>query len=123
MSVMRPQMGKIKVGATEEETEECVQKVKGCKMGYLFENMEKMDIQAERRNTAQAKEELEKTRQELVAAHKEAESIKENIIQTLVETCQKLGATKDVAISKVMEKCGLGRSAASEKVESYWKKH
>ena len=29
----------------------------GCGMGYLFENMEKMDIQAERRNTQREREE------------------------------------------------------------------
>lgn len=41
-------------------------------MGYLFENMEKMDIQAERRNTVEAraevkamKEKLEKTEAKL----------------------------------------------------------
>ncbi len=28
-------------------------------MGYLFENIEKMDIQAERRNTAQARAEAQ----------------------------------------------------------------
>lgn len=31
----------MKVGASEEETEECVQRVKERKMGYMFEHMEK----------------------------------------------------------------------------------
>ena len=44
----------MKVGASEEETEECVQKVKERKMGYMFEHMEKMNIQEERRKTAKA---------------------------------------------------------------------
>lgn len=30
-----------KMGATPEETQECVQRVKECRMGCLFENMEK----------------------------------------------------------------------------------
>ena len=134
----------MKMNVPQGEAEQCVRKVRERQMGYWFENMEKMDIQAERRNTAQAKEELEKTRRELEAAHKEAEaankeaeaahkeaeaahkeaeSIKENTIQTLVETCHELGTTKDVAISKVMEKCGLNMPEASKKVELYWKKH
>ena len=127
----------MKMNVSQDEAKQCVRKVRERQMGYWFENMEKMDIQAERRNTAQAKEELEKTRRELEAAHKEAEaaykeaeaahkeaeSIKENTIQTLVETCHELGTTKDVAISKVMEKCGLNMSEASKKVELYWEKH
>ena len=38
----------------EEETETLVGKVKEKKMGELFANMDKMDIQAERRKTAKA---------------------------------------------------------------------
>ena len=45
----------MKVGASEEETEECVQKVKERKMGYMFEHMEKMNIQEERQKTAEEK--------------------------------------------------------------------
>ena len=33
-------------------------------MGYLFENMEKMDIQAERRNTQREKERADKAEKE-----------------------------------------------------------
>ena len=101
----------IKVGATEEETEECVQKVKGCKMGYLFENMEKMDIQAERRNTAKAKEELEKTRREL----------KETQIKTIVAICRKHGFSKMQAVEEVIENCHLEQEIAEEKINLYWK--
>ena len=41
-----------RINATEEETESCVAIVRTGNMGYLFENMEPMDIQAERRRTA-----------------------------------------------------------------------
>lgn len=132
----------FKIGATEEETEDCVQKVKGRKMGYLFENMEKMDIQAERRKTEKAekkaeaackraeaackkaddaRKEADDARKEADDARKEAEISKENQIQTLIEICQELGTTKAVAISKLVKKCGLDSSKASEKVELYWK--
>ncbi len=44
----------------EEETETLVEKVKEKKMGELFANMDKMDIQAERRKTAEAVKRAEK---------------------------------------------------------------
>lgn len=50
----------VKIGATEEEMQECVSRVRERRMGYLFENIEKMDIQAERRNTAEARAEARK---------------------------------------------------------------
>ena len=43
-----------RVNATQKEKHECVKKVVRRQMGYLFENMEKMDIQAERRKTEKA---------------------------------------------------------------------
>ncbi len=46
-----------RVNATEEETDRCLERIRSGSMGYLFENMEPMDIQAERRNTAQARAE------------------------------------------------------------------
>lgn len=46
-----------RVNATEEETDRCLEMIRSGSMGYLFENMEPMDIQAERRNTAQARAE------------------------------------------------------------------
>ena len=39
-----------------DEVKEMMGEIGGRGMGYLFENMEKMDIQAERRNTQREKE-------------------------------------------------------------------
>ena len=39
-----------------EDAREIMGEIGGRGMGYLFENMEKMDIQAERRNTQREKE-------------------------------------------------------------------
>ena len=39
-----------------DEAREMMGEIGGRGMGYLFENMEKMDIQAERRNTQREKE-------------------------------------------------------------------
>ena len=43
----------MKMNVSEEEAKQCVDKVKERRMGFLFENMEKMDIQEERRKTAE----------------------------------------------------------------------
>ena len=69
-------------------------------MGYLFENAEKMDIQAERRKTAEAREQ---------------------IIQVMIESAQEFGVAKSQVIIKVAEKCNLTQTVAEEKVELYWK--
>ena len=47
-----------------DEAREMMGEIGGRGMGYLFENMEKMDIQAERRNTQREKEraDMEKER-------------------------------------------------------------
>ena len=43
-----------------DEAREMMGEIGGRGMGYLFENMEKMDIQAERRNTQREREAAEK---------------------------------------------------------------
>ncbi|MBR1816010.1 MAG: hypothetical protein IJ763_04845 [Lachnospiraceae bacterium] len=49
----------MKLNVPPDEAQENLRNVRTEKMGYLFENMEKMDIQAERRNTAEARAALE----------------------------------------------------------------
>ena len=46
----------IKMNVPIDEVREMMGEIGGRGMGYLFENMEKMDIQAERRNTQREKE-------------------------------------------------------------------
>ena len=54
----------MKMNVPTEEARELMGEIGGRGMGYLFENMEKMDIQAERRNTQREKEraDMEKER-------------------------------------------------------------
>ena len=54
----------LHINASEEEKEECIRKIRKWKIGYLFENAEKMDIQAERRKTAEALQRLQENRAE-----------------------------------------------------------
>ena len=108
----------VKIGATEEEMQECVSRVKERRMGYLFENIEKMDIQAERRNTAQARAEAQRVREEAQRTQEEAQ---ENAIRSVIAVCQRLNAGKEQAVQEVIEVCGADRDTALEKVNLYWK--
>ena len=76
-------------------------------MGYLFENMEKMDIQQARRNTAQAREALAQEQ--------------ENTVRAIVKICQKLKASKEQALREIMEASGKDREYSQKKVDFYWK--
>ena len=60
----------MKMNVPSEDARELMGEIGGRGMGYLFENMEKMDIQAERRNTQRERERAE-------AAEKRAEAEKE----------------------------------------------
>ena len=57
----------IKMNVLVDEVKEMMGEIGGRGMGYLFENMEKMDIQAERRNTQREKEraDMEKERADI----------------------------------------------------------
>lgn len=62
----------------ENEVEGAVAKIKERKMGKLFENV-KMDIQAERRNAAEAREELAAIQEKMAAATQELDSFKQEL--------------------------------------------
>ena len=55
----------IKMNVPVDEVKEIMGEIGGRGMGYLFENMEKMDIQAERRNTQREKERADTTELEI----------------------------------------------------------
>lgn len=126
----------VKIGATEEEMQECVSRVRERRMGYLFENIEKMDIQAERHNTAEARAEARKAQEEAKRAREEAEKAREearaevertleenqeNAIRSVIAVCRKLKASKAQAVQEVMEICGENEESARKKVDLYWK--
>lgn len=132
----------LKMNLPVDETEELVGKVKEKKMGYLFENMEKMDIQEERRKTAEerrkqeearreaekakketeeAKKETEEAKKETEEAKKETEKSKEDAIRIFIEGYQELNASKEITLKKIREKFGLEEECANQKMKHYWK--
>ena len=66
----------MKIKMPQEEAVDCVGKVLNRDMGYLFENMEEMDIQEERRKVKEARKELEETKGELEETKEELEEEK-----------------------------------------------
>lgn len=102
-----------KIDATEEDTQKCVDRVKERKMGYLWENMERMSIQEERRNTAQARAETEKVRADL-------EKALEDNIKLVIKFCKRLNTSKEETVLEVMSECGIDQETARQKVALYW---
>ena len=117
----------LKMNVPVAETEKLTGKVREKKMGELFADMEKMDIQAERRNTAlekeradAAEEQAEEEKVRADEAEKRANLAEEDSIKLLVELCQKLGASRDAAVQSLMEKKNLSREEALKKTGLYW---
>lgn len=130
----------MKMNVPQNEAAQYVRKVRKREMGYWFENMEKMDIQLERRNTAQARSELNQaqaelaqTKEALAQAKADAEQAKtdaeqakieknkalEDNIKSLVEVCHSFNASPERIIAQLMETCGLDRETAALKAALY----
>lgn len=62
-----------------DEVKEMMGEIGGRRMGYLFENMEKMDIQAERRNTQRERERAEAAEKRAEAAELEIQRLKREL--------------------------------------------
>ena len=62
-----------------DEAREMMGEIGGRGMGYLFENMEKMDIQAERRNTQREKERADTEKERADAAELEIQRLKKEL--------------------------------------------
>ena len=73
-------------------------------MGQLFANAEKMDIQAERRKTQEAKAAVEKG------------------IELFVISMQQAMQDKEFVRDKIAKTYGMTNEEAEEKVDQYWKK-
>lgn len=139
----------MKMNVPAEEAREYVGAIGGKQMGYLFERMEKMDIQAERRNTAEARqraEEAEKRADEAESRADEAESrvdeawkhlakvrehakesemkLQESEYKAYIAACKSFKCGKEEAAKRLVaqfpENLGNDFSKALEKAEQYW---
>jgi len=114
----------LKENVPEDEAETLVGKVKEKKMGELFANMDKMDIQAERRKSAdaiaKAQKELVQAHEEIVKAQREIAEERENRIRDVVSVGKQFGATKEELADRIRETHGISPEEAMEKAELYW---
>ncbi len=127
-----------KMNVPVEEAREKLAKMEENGMGYLFADMEKMDIQAERRNTETARreaeavklkleaanQELEATNQELEASNQKLEAASgkiNSLLSQLVSICQSEGLSRKEAMTCLQERYGLSYEDAVSATEQFWK--
>ena len=111
----------LKINVPVPDTEKLTDKVRKKKMGELFADMEKMDIQAEWQKTARERKRADQAEKHADEVQKQLKLTEENSIKSFVELCRELGASKDSAIQKLMEKKLLSLEEAREKTALYWK--
>lgn len=66
----------MKLKVPNEESSNIIGEIGGRGMGYLFENMDEMDIQAERRNTAREKQRADEEKQRADALEEEVKRLR-----------------------------------------------
>lgn len=81
---------------------ECVQKVKDRNMGYLFENMEKMDIQEERRQRKAAEKRAKIAEQKAEMAEQKAEMAVQKA-EMAIQKAEILMQETEMAVQKAKE--------------------
>ncbi|MCM1538024.1 MAG: Rpn family recombination-promoting nuclease/putative transposase [bacterium] len=107
----------LRLNLTSEETTDLVKKVEGGNMGYLWENMDKMDIQLERRNTAEQRQRAEEAEQEAEAQKHKAS----NAYRMLLSTYQKQGMSKAAAEELLRTEAGMEEKEIFELLSQYWR--
>ena len=98
--VMCMQVLCTKLNLSAEDTEKCIGKVRTKSMGYLWENMEKIDVQAMQREVKDAKQELQTIKNELQEkkqALQSTEQALQSTEQVLQNTERKLQAEREEA--------------------------
>ncbi len=112
-----------RVNMPQGETDELIKKVKGGNMGNLFENMEKMDIQLERRRTAEQTrraDEAEKRADESKRQADESKRQADNLYRVLITTYKKQGMAKEDVSKQLVEELGVDKKVIDEQMEKFW---
>ncbi len=100
----------MKMNLSVDEAHECVKELGERNMGNWFENMDKIDIQAERRNTAEARRELAEAK----------ETFKNQTIMSIINMTKKYSDTKESAILEVTKTVNVSKDEAERLVDRYW---
>lgn len=101
----------VRVNLSNQETTELIEKVKDGNMGYLFENMEKMDIQLERRRTEEQKQKAE-----------EQEKRADEAYQMLISSYKMQGMKREDVRKQLITGLGLEEKEIDQLIEKFWGK-
>lgn len=113
-----------RLNLTAEETTDLLEKIRGGNMGYLWENMEKMDIQLERRNTAEQRQRAEEAEREAAKQRQKVEKAeRENfdLYRLLIAAWCKQGMGKEEVSKRLQSETGQKANKVDELVEKFWK--
>lgn len=94
----------MKMNIPVDEAKQYTELVEEGHMGYLFENFEKVNIQQERQNTAEARKQLS------------------DMVQSYIALCKEMHLNQAATVAKLIEECHLSQEDAEEKVNLYWTK-
>lgn len=97
-------------------------------MGYLFENMEKMDIQWERQQRADAQKKLqdvladiEVARADAENARADAENAKKQMLKSYIKLLQEFVSDRNEAKKRIMKEYSLDELTTEKALTLYWK--
>ena len=113
-----------KMNVPVEEAREKLAKMEVNGMGSLFADMEKMDIQAERKNTETARQEAEAAKLELETANQRLEETSGKIhflFSQLVSICRSDKLSREETLACLQERYGLSYGDAVSATEQFWK--
>lgn len=121
----------MKMNLSVNEAHKCVKELGERNMGNWFENMDKMDIQAERRNTAEARRELAEAKEKLADAESKLSDTNSKLlhmektsqtqtIMSIINMTKKYSDTKESAIQEVTKTVNVSKDEAERLVDRYW---
>lgn len=113
----------IKMNVPAEEAQEAIKQLEVSGMGYLFENAEKMDIQAERRNTKEAREAAAAAQKRADAAEQKMQSmdhILDLMLKELIRQWKVSGMTKEEMLKSLQFHYSLEEAEALNKINQHW---
>ena len=120
----------MKMNMPTEDAQDCMRELGERSMGNWFENMDKMDIQAERRNTAEARRELAEAREKLAETEDRLLESENQLADTnnklldaaisIINMTKKYSGVKESAVSEVEKAIGVSKEEAELLVDKYW---
>lgn len=124
----------MKMNVETKDAQKIVDEMEVGGMGYLFENMEKMDIQAERQNTKnaikraeEAERKAEEAERKAEEAERKAEEMKqkmeemlEGLIVEVIASSRQKNLTREETAAKLQNEYFIAEEKVSIALEKYW---